>query len=90
MSAVEYKNPVGKSLWQPALEDGQRLWIETAAGIGEVFVQNRWKASINDDPWHRYRAFLCGRRRALRIAAREQRRIDKARLAVFHEVVSEQ
>ncbi|MGI6878814.1 hypothetical protein [Microbacterium sp. gxy059] len=68
--ATEWRNRRGKSVWQPTLPDGRRLWRIYVWGDPDS-PQWGWRGEERDAP------FLSGKRRAERIERRQMRREER-------------
>lgn len=68
--ATEWQNKRGKSMWQPTLSDGRRLWRAFLWGEDDG-VRWGWRGERSDTP------ALYNRRKAERIERRQARREER-------------
>ena len=73
---VEYRNKRGQSMWQPCTRDGDRLWLVGSYFMDELQWHRVW--GQRDDLFIHMRPRLFrSRRRAERVAQREERRRER-------------
>jgi len=78
--ATEWRNRRGKSLWQPTLSDGRRLWRVTLWGEDDG-ARFGWRGERDDKP------ALYSRRKAERIERRQARREEREEMEETYEEV---